>query len=576
MSRLPKAIAAAVTHASRERWAKAGAVEAAYRKAVRDGWAGELQSIADVHAATLGYWFDTETANYHVKFFETFLRLPIGPRAGQPFVLMPWQREVVRALFGWKDKAGKRRFHEAYIEIPKKNGKSVWTAGLALDLLVLTDLPATEVYSAATARDQAAKVFREAARMLRQSPELRSRLTPVPSRNTIAYHAKDSFFKALSADVPVSEGLDAAGVIVDELHAHRNRDLYDALRYAGLGRNDPLVVVTTTAGEEHTSVCFELHQLASDVAAGTVLSPRFFGRIYAAAPGDDIDDRRVWYKANPALGVTLAEERFASDLENARRSPATLARFKRYRLNIWGEGVAAYIPRTAWDACYEPDFDDRDLLGRPAYLAIDISAQIDLTAATLLFPPQEDGEPYRVRTRFFMPGERVEERVKNDRVQYDDWIKAGWMVATPTPRTDYTVLIDAAVEFGERYKILDVAVDPWQGAQLMQVLQDEHGFECVEYRQGYKSMTAPTKLLEALVFGRELLHDGNPVLAWNMANLIVDIDAADNRKPNKRKSREKVDGAVTVIMALGRTIVRPLEQPKRSVYSRQSRGFLSI
>ena len=281
-----------------------------------------IRSDADERAMREGCYFDERAGRFVVEFFETFLRHTLGQWAGQPFTLLPWQRDdVVLPLFGWKRQDGTRRFRKAYIEVPKKNGKSTLCGGLALYLLIADGEPRAQIFGAAADRDQAGIVFSEAANMVNASHELSRRVEVIRSTKRIIDPRTNSFYHAISADAYTNEGLNAQAIIFDELHAQKTRDLWDALRYAMASRRQPLLISITTAGVNRESICYEQHDYAQHVLNGNTKDSSFFGYIRAAETEADWTDPAIWRQANPSFGTTLREDQFAEDCREARESP---------------------------------------------------------------------------------------------------------------------------------------------------------------------------------------------------------------------------------------------------------------
>jgi phage terminase large subunit-like protein len=518
-----------------------------------EGWREWIRTEADERAVLEGCRFDIAAAERVRTFFVKFLRHSKGQWAKKPFELLEWQwRDVVAPLFGWKRADGTRRFRRGYIEVPKKNGKSCLFSGFSLYLLVGDNEPGAEVYCAAVDRDQASIVFNEAANMVEASPALSGRLTVVRSTKRITFPQKQSFYKALSADVPAKEGLNAHAVLIDELHAQRSRELWDTLRYAGASRRQPLLLSITKAGFDRHSICWEQHAYAEQVLSGVIEDSAFFGYITGAAPEDDWTSPEVWRKANPGFGVTVNEDQFAEDCREARESPAKENSFRRYRLNQWVESETRWLSLEKWDACAD---DLGDLSGKDCWAGLDLSSTTDLSAFVLVFPI---GGRFAVLPFFWVPQEGVHRRERKDRVPYTDWIRRGLIEATPGEAIDFDRIRVRINELGQKYAIRGIAVDRWNGTQLAGQLEGD-GFEVVSFGQGYASMSAPTKRLEQLVLSGELAHGGHPVLRWMADNVSLETDAADNWKPSKKKSRERIDGIVGTIMAVGIAGEAPVE-----------------
>lgn len=525
-----------------------------------------VRTAADEQAVQEGCYFDLDAAQRVRQFFERFLRHSKGQFAGQSFTLLDWQwHDVVGPLFGWKRKDGTRRFRRGYIEIPKKNGKSTLFSGLSLYLLVADKEPGAEVYSAAVDRDQASIVYLEAANMVEASPHLQSRLEVVRSTRRIVDISSRSFYKALSADVPAKEGLNAHAVLVDELHAQKTREMWDTLRYAGAARRQPLMLAITTAGYDRHSICWEQHDYARQVLAGRIEDTSFFGYIAGADDDDDWTDPAVWSKANPSFGITIDAQQFAEDCREAQESPAKENTFRRYRLNQWTEQDVRWINMAKWDAS---DADLGDLAGRPCWAGLDLSSTRDITALVLIFREEEE---YAALPFFWVPEEGARQRERRDHVPYTEWIRRGFIESTPGEVIDYDRIRKKVNELGQIYNIQEIAIDRWNATQLATQLTDDH-FNVVAFGQGYASMNWPTKKLEEVVLAGRLSHSGHPVLRWMAGNVSIETDAADNWKPSKKKSVERIDGIVALIMALDRA---SRQERFTSIYDKRGVLFLT-
>jgi phage terminase large subunit-like protein len=517
-----------------------------------------IMSLADEKAYADGCRLSLLAADRVAFFFRTFLRHSKGQFAGKPFELLDWQfNDVIAPLFGWKRPDGTRRYRRAYIEVPKKNGKSTLAAGIALYLLLGDDEPGAEVYSAAADRDQASIVFNEALAMVRASPALSSRLKAVASMKRILNPKTESWYQALSAEVHTKEGLNIHGLIFDELHAQPTRALWDTLIYGGAARRQPLSISITTAGYDKESICYEQHRYAKAILAGEIVDHQFFSFIAAAQEEDDWTDPAVWRKANPSYGITISEDSFKADALEAQNSAARENAFRRYRLNQWTEQDVRWLQMERWDECdiaivYEGEIEP--LAGKLCYAGLDLASTTDLAALVLLFP-DTDGS-YDILCWFWAPERACRERERTNKTRYDAWVRQGLITQTPGDVVDYDRIRVKILELGELYDIREIAIDRWNSTQLATQLQGD-GFEVVGFGQGFASMTAPTKELESLMLSGKLRHGGNPVLRWMAGNVTVETDAAGNLKPSKKKSTEKIDGIVALIMALGRAMVRP-------------------
>lgn len=498
------------------------------------------------------FWFDAAAAELACDFFPTFLVHVKGELAGKPLVLDEWQKQrIIRPIFGWKRKDGTRRYRTVYIEIPRKNGKTTLLAGIALILLLVDREPGAEVYSAAADRDQAAIAFNVASQMVESHPALAERCRVL--KKVITARGGTNVYRVLSADVKTKHGFNGHGVLVDELHAQPNRELWDVLTTSTGARRQPLTVAITTAGYDRHSICWEQHEYALKILDGIIDDDTFLPIIFAAGPDDDWTDPAVWAKANPGLGTSVREEYLAAECRKAQETPAYQNTFRRLHLNQWTEQATRWLDMGVWDDGIGP-IDLDALVGRSCYGGLDLSSTTDITALSLLFPPVEEEELWQLLNFFWVPQANIEKRAKKDRVPYDVWARQGLIEATPGNIIDYAFIRSRLLELGQLYRLEELAIDRWNSSQLVTQLTDD-GLLMVPYGQGFASMSQPTKDFEALVVGRKLRHQGHPVLRWMVSNVAVLQDPAGNLKPDKGKSTERIDGVVSTIMALGRATV---------------------
>jgi phage terminase large subunit-like protein len=525
----------------------------------------------DEAAEGQGYFYDPDAADRVVSFFKLFLRHSKGRWAGKPFALEAWQDHYIRRLYGWKRPDGTRRYRESYLEIPKKNGKTTTAAGQSLYHLVGDREPGAEVYLAACDRQQAGIAYHEAAAMVKASPSLQRVLSLVPSLKRMEHPAENGQLAALSADAYRQEGINSSFINIDELHAHQSRDMYDTLRYAGIARDQPLLSSITTAGYDRQSLCYQVRTYAEKVIGGTVVDPEFLAIIYAAEPKDDIEDPRVWRKANPSLGVTFSEADFRKDLLRAMETPGALAAFKRYRLNLWTGAETAWIEREKWDACGVPAIDPAEFDGCEGHGGLDLADTKDLAAFVELIGSAETG--YVTIPHFWVPADRAVERSRRDRVPYLEWAAAGLVTLTPGSSVDYDQVEADIIAIHQRRPIRRLYSDRWNATQTAQHLI-EAGIPVVMYGQWFASMNAPMKELERLILRRLMLHGGHPVLSWCADNVVADQDSAGNVKPSKGKSREKIDGITALLNALASAMTPVEPEPAPSVY--ETRGIQTL
>jgi len=511
--------------------------------------------------------FDELAATRAENFFRKLLTHVKGEWAGQEFQLSPWQAErVIRPMFGWKRADGSRRYRTCYVEIPRKNGKSTISSGVALYLLFSDGEPGAEIYSAAADRLQAAIVFDAAKSMVEASPKLRSKCKIY--KREIVVEKTGSVYRVLSADAATKHGLNAHGIIFDELHAQANRELWDVLATSTGARRQPMTLAITTAGYDRHSICYEVHDYARKVADGVVTDDTFLPVVYAASAEDDWTLPATWKKANPSLGATIKLDYLDGECKRAREVPGYENTFKRLHLNIWTEQATRWLPMEAWDECGGV-VDATTLAGRSCYAGFDLSTTTDLTALVLLFPPESEGEKFKVLPHFWIPGESLEKRVRRDHVPYDVWARDGLVEVTDGNVTDYDTIRHRIRELAETYRIQEIAYDRWNSSQIVTQLQED-GANMVPIGQGWQSMSAPSRELEKLVLGREFEHGGNPVLRWMAANVAIKTDPAGNIKPDKERSTERIDGIVALVMAISRASVADVSDAALSAHFAQN------
>jgi phage terminase large subunit-like protein len=474
-----------------------------------------------------------------------------GPAAGQLFHLRRWQeREIIRPLFA-TDRAGRRIYRTCLLMMPRKNGKTELAAALAIDGLLFDGEHGAEVYSAAADKDQAALVFNVAAQMIRNDAVLLSQVEIVDSQKRIVHRKSGSFYRAISAEAYSKHGFNASRVIYDELHAAQSRDLWDVLTSSTGARDQPLVIAISTAGYDRHSILWELYQHAKKVREDPTLDPTFLAVLYEAPADADWTDPAVWKLANPALGDFRSLEEMTIACARAKEIPAQENTFRRLYLNQWTEQASRWLSLASWDACAgigaEPE---ARLLGRRCYVGLDLSSTKDLTAIVGVFP-DASGSGFDVRAHFFLPADSLPERVRRDRAPYDQFARAAWLTLTPGNVVDYEAVRATLNTWATLYDVREIAFDPWNATDLVTRLQGD-GFTCAPMRQGFPTLSAPSKALETAILSRALRHDGNPVLRWNVANVSIETDAAGNIKPSKDKSTERIDGVVALIMAIDR------------------------
>jgi len=515
--------------------------------------------------------YSKDAADYAVAFIEALCHTK-GSWAGQPFELIDWQEQIIRDLFGILKLNGYRQFNTAYVEIPKKMGKSELAAAIALLLTCGDNEERAEVYGCAADRQQASIVFEVAADMVRMCPALSRRVKILASTKRIVYLPTNSFYQVLSAEAYSKHGFNIHGVVFDELHTQPNRKLFDVMtKGSGDARMQPLYFLITTAGDNVNSICYEVHQKAKDLLAGRKRDATFYPVIYGAEEEDDWTNPKVWKKVNPSLGITVGIDKIEAACESARQNPAEENSFRQLRLNQWVKQAVRWMPMEKWDKCAF-QVDQESLKGRICYGGLDLSSTTDITAFVLVFPPVDEDDKFHILPYFWIPEENLDLRVRRDHVNYDLWKKQGFLKTTEGNVVHYGFIESFIEELGTKYNIREIAFDRWGAVQMTQNLEGL-GFTVIPFGQGFKDMSPPTKELMKLTLEEKIAHGGQPVLRWMMDNIFIRTDPAGNIKPDKAKSTEKIDGAVATIMALDRTL-RHGGDRRASVYD--DRGILVL
>ncbi len=510
-----------------------------------------------------GFVFDVAAGDRVVKFVEEYCQHHKGEWAGRPMLLEKWQHEVLTQIFGWLRADGTRRFRTAYIEIPRKNGKSQIGAGVGLHLTVADGEPGAEVYSSATKKDQARIVWSEAAAMVKTSAKLKRFVKAY--RSNLHVERTGSKFEPLSADSNTLDGLNPHGNIVDELHAHKDRGVWDVLDTAMGARRQPLTLAITTAGTyEPEGIGWQMHEYAVNVLEGVVPDDSFFAFIAAADEGDDYFSEATQRKANPNWGVSVKPDYLAKQAEKAQAQPGFLNEYLRLHLNVWTRTVTRWLSLERWRDCEPAPVGDAraqavarelSLEKRVCFGGLDLSTKLDLCAFALVFP-SDDGF-LDVVCRFWLPEATIANYAKKGMRHYETWARDGWLTPTPGDVIDYGFIRTEVNALAARFAVQQIAYDPWGATQLAVELMAD-GLTMVECRQGFQSLSEPSKNFEARIIEKKVRHMNNPVLRFCVSNAVVKRDPAGNIKPDKEKAVDRIDGVVSVVMALGRCITAPV------------------
>lgn len=491
--------------------------------------------------------FDSASGDRICWFIEHLTHVK-GELAGKEIRLEPWQVFILHTVFSWKTPAGTRRFRRVYIEVPRGNGKSSLSSGVALFCLCADREPGAEVYSFATTRDQAKIVFGDAKEMAKQNSKLRSAFNLQTLANALYVPKTNSYFQAKSAEGSTLDGLNTHLAVIDELHAHKTRAVYDVVETSLGKRRNSLMWVITTAGFDTAGVCYEVRSFVWQVLNKEVEDESQFGIIYGLDEGDDWTSEAALQKANPNWGVSVRPEIIKSLQSKAIARPSAANNFKTKHLNVWCSAASSWMDMVAWNSC-EGGISLEDFEGCECYMGLDLGAKNDLTAKVLVFPREDESgrRIYYVFGQYYAPRAAL---LKSGNSQYDGWETLGYLRVSDGAVTDFDQIEEEILEDCQRFQVTAVAYDPWQATQLAGRLSDKD-IPMVEYRNTVQNMSDPMKWLEALVQDRRIAHDGDPALAWMIGNVVAKRDFKDNIFPRKEVYENKIDGAVALIMALG-------------------------
>lgn len=490
--------------------------------------------------------YDAEAGDRICWFIEHLTHVK-GELAGQEIKLEPWQVFILHTTFSWKTTEGIRRFRRVYIEVPRGNGKSSLSSGVALFCLCGDREPGAEVYSFATTRDQAKIVFGDAKEMARQNPKLKRAFDLQVLATSLYVPKTNSYFQAKSAEGSTLDGLNTHLAVIDELHAHKTRAVYDVVETSLGKRRNSLMWVITTAGFDTAGICYEVRSFVKQILNKEAQDESQFGIIYGLDEGDDWTSEEALQKANPNWGVSVRPEIITSLQAKAIARPSAANNFKMKHLDVWCSAASSWMDMPAWNLCRR-SIALSDFEGFDCYMGLDLGAKNDLTAKVLVFPVEENGRlNYYVFGTYYAPRAAL---LKSGNSQYDGWETLGYLKVTEGAVTDFNQIEADILEDCSRFRVKSVAYDPWQATQLATRLSD-NDVPMVEYRNTVQNMSDPMKWLEALVQDKRLIHEGDPALTWMMGNVVAKRDFKDNVFPRKEVYENKIDGAVSLIMALG-------------------------
>ena len=519
--------------------------------------AGEYQRLAvqrylndHKYSIELGIRHDAQAAERVIKFFS-FIRHTKGSQfAGKPFTLEPWQIFILWNIFGWKRANGTRRFRQSYVEIARKNGKSAFASGIGLYMMRKDSESSSEVYSAATTRDQAKIVFDQAGEMVRKSnvfkkdiEVFKNSIFVKPGHDEIA---SGSFFKAVSSEANTLDGLNPHCAIIDEFHAHKTTDVFDVFADAMGARLQPMLFTITTAGFSRESPCYRYRKNCIDILKGIKKDESLFTVIYTKDEDDDWQDAKAWEKSNPNLNVSIGMDFLKDQAVKAKNNNEQLNSFLTKNLNIWTDSYTAWIPDDTFMAC-KADIPEHELRGVPCYAGLDLAATSDFNALVLVFC-FDNGKKY-AKPYFWVPEDTVKQR---DHVAaYSLWKREGHLYTTEGNVVDHSFIVKKIIELSKKFNIKSIAYD--RAMAYHGTIQEltKANIPVTAFSQAITTISTPTKEMEKMILSGQLQHDGNAVLRWMNSNVVIYRDANENFKIHKGKSQGKVDGMVAMVMGIG-------------------------
>ena len=499
-----------------------------------------------------GWLYDRSKPDLIVDFYANCLKHGTGVHAGQPFELLDWQKQIVFDLFGClHPETGLRRFTTAYVEVPRKNGKSQFAAGLALWMLCGDGEQGAQVYSAAFTLRQASLVFDMASQMVLADSALSTFCKVRKNTRTIFYENGGSTYRAIPRDDRHAHGLNASSIIFDELHNQPDRKLWDTLQTSRGMRTQPLTIAITTAGHDRSSICYELHKQSRAILDGTSSDPTFYPCIFAAGPDDDWQSEEVWKKANPSLGQTVRMDYLRQECERAKTTASYENTFRNLHLNQWTEQSVRWLPMKAWDDC------EGEIPSEPLdwYAGIDLAETRDVPAVVL--SAEHEGIVY-IKPFLFMPADDISVRAEQDTQVLHNWADQGFIERLPGESVNARNLLPKIIEIIEAYEVRTIAFDPYKSRELINDLI-EYGYpedQLIKFRQNMENFAEPCRAFLDLITTRRLRHDGNQALRWMAANVVTFQDGNGNVKPMKNRSQDKIDGIVAAIMAVREAAIK--------------------
>lgn len=521
----------------------------------------QKQDLERKKSSKFPYHFDRKRANKPCKFIECLCHVK-GPKAGECIHLEDWQCFIITTIFGWVDDNGYRRFSQAYIEVGRGNGKSTFCSGIGLYMLCADGELGADIYSFATTRDQARIVFDDALAMARGNKDLQRYYGLTPLNNSMVIIGTNSKFLPKSADAGTLDGLNTHLGIIDELHAHKTRKVYDVVNSSTSKRSQSLIFTITTAGYILDGICMERRRTVGHVLDGSVIDEALFGIIYTIDEDDDWQSEISLKKANPNWGISVNPKQIMSELISAKLNTSAQKEYLTKHLDVWVNSDHQWLKMEHYRQCIDSSLKESDFYGEYAIYGLDLASKLDISALIRLHWKEIDGViHYYVFPYFYLPADAVH---SSDNSQYEGWAKDEYIQTTDGPITDLNALQEWIAEDVKQYSVLSVAYDPMQATQMSQNLLGD-GVPMVELAQNLKNMSEPMKQVQALIYTGRLHIADNPVMHWMASNVVCHTDAKENIYPRKEKVQNKIDGMVALIMAINQAIQLDIEHQYISV-----------
>lgn len=522
---------------------------------------------------TKKYYYDEVEAKKVIKFCESYCKIVDGIKAGEPMILLEWQRQLVSNLFGWKDKkTGFRKFKKVHLQIPRKNGKSTFAASIGLYYLLCSGEEFAQCYLAAADREQGRIALDIIKALIEKQPKFAKVLKV--NLNVIKYGKTNSFIKVISSESKTKLGYNSAFILLDEIAFHPNDKLYQVLTTSVAAKDQPIIFTATTAGTDRNGIGYELFDKACKIILGVLDDPEFLPFVFMGDENLPIDDIGNLTKANPSLGYGVKLDYLLKAAQTAKDMPSQLAPFKMFHLNLWSDATTTFIKSDQWNAC-KAEFTEDDLLGQECYLSYDLSSNKDLTSVNLLFPPSTKNPKFRTLSYNFLPMEAANDQNISAGKVFLIWADdpTNNLYLTLNRTTDFDFILEKISELNEKFQIKKVTYDRFMSSYINQEVSKVVDCELVEFVQNFKNFSPSTKMFESMVLEKQIEHSDNKVLNWTISNLRVMQDNHENLKPIKSKSSDKIDSVISLIMNFG-MYIKDLSEPEEQEYTGD--GFFMV